>query len=86
MTTQAASSPIVRRATSADLESLGRLGALLVQAHHAFDERRFLAAGTRTPGDYAAFLGVQLQNPDVVIFVAEQMEVIGYAFASVGCY
>jgi hypothetical protein len=45
----APSGPMVRRATSADLGSLGRLGALLVQEHHDFDGRHFLAARNRTP-------------------------------------
>ena len=32
--------PIVRRATGADVASLGSLGALLVQEHHEFDRQR----------------------------------------------
>ena len=47
--TDTATGPVVRRATSADLPSLGRLGALLVQEHHDFDGQRFLAARSRTP-------------------------------------
>jgi hypothetical protein len=35
---------VVRRATPADLPSIGRLGALLVEEHYDFDPRRFLAA------------------------------------------
>jgi len=38
----------IREAANADLPHLGRLGALLVQEHHDFDRRRFLAAKNRT--------------------------------------
>jgi len=70
---------------------VGHLGALLVELHHQFDARRFLAARSRTPADYAAFLGSQLDDPDVVteFFEAESVqarvdfvapvEVTGYA-------
>jgi ribosomal protein S18 acetylase RimI-like enzyme len=79
--------PIVRHATSADLPTLGRLGALLVQQHHDFDGRRFLAANTRTPDHYAEFLGSQLDDPDVLVLVAEhEGRVIGYTFAAMEGY
>lgn len=78
---------IVRRATPADLESLGRLGTLLVQEHHEFDARRFLAPGSRTPAAYASFLGSQLEDPDVIVLVVEHRGgVIGYAYAAVEGY
>jgi ribosomal protein S18 acetylase RimI-like enzyme len=78
---------VVRRATAADLPILGRLGALLVQEHHEFDSRRFLAARSRTPDDYAAFLRSQLEDPDVVVLVAEKDgRVIGYAYGAIEGY
>jgi ribosomal protein S18 acetylase RimI-like enzyme len=78
---------IVRHATSADLPSLGRLGALLVQQHHDFDRRRFLSPSPRTPDHYAAFLGTQLDDPDVLVIVAEhEGRVIGYTFAAMEGY
>src|SRR5262245_11823429 len=87
MTDQPPTGPLVRRAISADVPSLGRLGALLVQEHHDFDGRRFLAARTRTPDDYASFLGSQLDDPDVVVLVAEKDgAVIGYAYAAIEGY
>ena len=86
MTGDVSSGPIVRQATSADLASLGRLGALLVQEHHDFDGRRFLAVRSRTPEDYASFLGSQLDNPDAVVFVADHRAVIGYAYAALEGY
>lgn len=78
----AASSPQVRPAIPADLPRLGRLGALLVEEHHAFDAQRFIAGRPRTPADYAAFLAEQLQNPDACILVADvHGDVVGYVYA-----
>jgi ribosomal protein S18 acetylase RimI-like enzyme len=78
---------VIRRATHADMPSLGRLGALLVQQHHEFDPRRFLAASPRTAHHYGEFLGSQLDDPDVLVLVAEQDgRVIGYTFAAMEGY
>ena len=74
----------VRRATSADLPTLGRLGALLVRTHHDFDPKRFIEASPQTETGYASFLGTQLDAPNVAVLVAEQNgEVIGYTYAGV---
>jgi ribosomal protein S18 acetylase RimI-like enzyme len=78
---------VIRRATRDDLKHVGRLGALLVAAHHEFDSRRFLAATDRTKEGYAAFLGSQLDEPDAAVFVAEvDANVIGYAYVAVESY
>ena len=75
---------VVRRATHADATALGRLGALLVEEHHAFDAQRFLAARKGTEEGYGKFLDSQLDDPDVLILVAEDGgAVIGYAYAGV---
>jgi ribosomal protein S18 acetylase RimI-like enzyme len=75
---------IVRRATSADLPAIGRLGALLVEEHHDFDARRFLAPRPSTPADYASFIGAQLDEPDSFVLVADDNgDTIGYAYAVV---
>lgn len=75
---------IVRSATPADLPSIGRLFALLAQAHCDFDSLRFLAASDWTPAGYESWLRGQLGNPDVVILVADDSgTVIGYAYAAV---
>jgi ribosomal protein S18 acetylase RimI-like enzyme len=77
----------VRHATSADLPRVGRLGSLLVEVHHDFDSRRFLAARNRTPADYASFLSSQLNDPDVAVLVADDNgDVIGYTYAGVEGY
>jgi ribosomal protein S18 acetylase RimI-like enzyme len=74
----------IRRATPADLATLGRLGALLVSTHHEFDPERFIAATSRTARGYASFLGSQLEEPEVAVLVAEENgAVIGYAYAGV---
>ena len=74
----------IRRATAADMPAVGRLGALLVRLHHEFDAARFIAASPSTPKGYASYLGTQLDDPDVVILVAENDgDVIGYTYAGV---
>jgi ribosomal protein S18 acetylase RimI-like enzyme len=74
----------VRPALPADLEAIGRLGALLVRAHHDFDPQRFIAATPQTERGYASFLQRQLEEPNVVVLVAEQSgEVLGYSYAGV---
>ena len=78
------SPPLIRRATVADLESLGRLGALLVQEHYEFDARRFFAATPETSAGYAAFLRSQIEDPDASLLVAEQDgRVVGYAYGTI---
>jgi ribosomal protein S18 acetylase RimI-like enzyme len=65
-----------------DVPTLGRLGAILVRTHHDFDPKRFLPATPRTEQGYGTFLGTQLDEPNIVILVAERDgEVIGYAYA-----
>jgi ribosomal protein S18 acetylase RimI-like enzyme len=78
---------LVRAATSADLPRIGRLGSLLVEEHHEFDQRRFLPAKHRTPADYAIFMNTQLDKPDIVVLVADvNGDVIGYTYAAVEGY
>jgi|SRR6185312_6708789 len=82
-----ASTTTIRRASTADLPRLGRLGALLVEEHHHFDERRFLPTRDRTPADYAAFLVRQLADPHVIVLVADDHgDVVGYAYATIEGY
>ena len=74
----------IRPATLTDLTAIGRLGALLVRVHHDFDPQRFIAPTPRTEHGYGSFLGTQLDEPNVIVLVAEREgEVIGYAFAGV---
>lgn len=73
---------VIRPAVPADLPAVGRLGALLVRVHHAFDAARFIPATDGTEQAYAAWLGTQLREPDVLVLVAERDgEVLGYAYA-----
>ena len=72
----------IRRATEADAPALGRLGALLLRAHHAFDPQRFMAPGRNPEAGYGSFLVSELGDDDVAVFVAEREgEVIGYVYA-----
>ncbi|MFN2375052.1 MAG: N-acetyltransferase family protein [Candidatus Binatia bacterium] len=77
-----AANVLIRPARPGDAEALGRLGAMLVRAHHEFDRRRFLAPGDGIEEGYARFLGNQLEDPDVVILVAAlDGNVVGYVYA-----
>ena len=79
---------VIRLAVTADLPALGRLGAMLVQAHHDFDRQRFLEPVEDIESGYAWFLGTQLEEDDVVIYVAERPAapdrpegIVGYVYA-----
>ena len=73
---------LIRPAEPSDLPALGRLGATLVRIHHAFDPARFMAPGAGVESGYQWFLGTQLDEPDVVIYVAERAgAVVGYVYA-----
>jgi ribosomal protein S18 acetylase RimI-like enzyme len=72
----------IRRATAADLPVLGRLGAMLLRSHYAFDPLRFMAPRGDPESGYAWFLGSQLTEDDVALFVAERAGiVVGYVYA-----
>jgi ribosomal protein S18 acetylase RimI-like enzyme len=74
----------IRPATPADLAAIGQLGALLVRVHHGFDPDRFIAATPQTARSYGSFLGTQLDEPNILVLVAERDgEVVGYAYAGV---
>lgn len=75
---------MIRRARAADLGTVGRLGALLVRTHHEFDAKRFIAATPKTEEGYGYFLGTQLEEPGIIVLVAERnAAVIGYTYAGV---
>jgi ribosomal protein S18 acetylase RimI-like enzyme len=73
---------LIRPATVADLPALGKLGAMLLREHYAFDPKRFMAPRGNPEEGYAWFLGTQLEESDVAVFVAERGDsVIGYVYA-----
>lgn len=77
----------IRPAIPADVPTLGRMGALLVRAHHEFDARRFIEATPETEHGYGSYLRSQLRKPDIVVLVAERAGVVlGYTFAGVEGY
>lgn len=75
---------VIRRARETDLPALGRLGALLIRTHHAFDRDRFMSPAGDPEAGYAWFLGTQLHDADVAILVAERgSDIAGYVYAAV---
>jgi ribosomal protein S18 acetylase RimI-like enzyme len=79
-----ASDLVIRRASSADLREMGRLGAVLLRTHYAFDPQRFMAPGHDPESGYAWFLGTQLQEADAIVLVAERArKIVGYVYAAV---
>ena len=73
---------VIRLANESDVPALGRLGALLVETHYAFDQQRFMAPGANSAEGYAWFLRSQLKEKDVVVYVAERAgAIIGYVYA-----
>lgn len=78
---------LIRPASSTDLPALGRLGASLVRFHHGLDPRRFIPASAGTEKGYAQYLGSQLDQPGVILLVAENDgEVIGFTYAGLEGY
>jgi ribosomal protein S18 acetylase RimI-like enzyme len=66
------------------MSAIGRLGALLVREHHDFDPLRFIPATPRTQDQYGWYLGTQLEEPNIVILVAERDgKVVGYTYSGV---
>jgi ribosomal protein S18 acetylase RimI-like enzyme len=73
----------IRAATPADRPALGRLGALLVEVHHQFDPKRFIAPTAQTPRGYGHFLVSQIGREGVVVLAAAEGDaVVGYTYAA----
>jgi GNAT superfamily N-acetyltransferase len=72
----------IRRAVETDLPALGRLGAELMRVHVTFDPLRFMDPGADPESGYAWFLGTQIHDDEVAIFVAEaDGGPVGYVYA-----
>src|SRR4051794_3685536 len=73
---------IIRPALHADMKAVGRLGALLIQEHFAFDPDRFIPASPDSPQRYGSFLGSQLGRDNIIVLVADMGgEVVGYTYS-----
>lgn len=73
----------IRRAEARDSEALGRLGAMLMQTHYAFDPHRFLRPYDSVESGYASFLASVVGSRDASVFVAERAdEVVGYIYVA----
>ena len=74
----------IRPAVHADMNAVGRLGALLIEEHFDFDPDRFIPASPDSPQRYGSFLGSQLERENIIVLVAEsEGEVVGYTYAGV---
>jgi GNAT superfamily N-acetyltransferase len=83
-TTGKRSRPLIRLAEPSDTDALGKLGIALMQAHYAFDERRFLEPTQADAAGYAHFLRSQLDDKDSVVLVADHRgAIVGYVYAAV---
>jgi len=70
----------VRPARPADCKAMGRMGAALARAHHAWDPQRFFIWDDIEKG-YAWWLGRELKNRRAVVLAAVKRGwVIGYAY------
>jgi ribosomal protein S18 acetylase RimI-like enzyme len=70
----------IREPRRADLPALGRLGAALAAAHHAWDPARFFVVDRMADG-YAWWLGRELRNRRAVVLAAFRAgRVVGYAY------
>ena len=72
----------IRKAERRDLDALGRLGAMLMRTHYAFDSQRFIAPRDSAEEGYAWFLGSVLDSDDNAVFVAEDGEIVGYVYVA----
>jgi ribosomal protein S18 acetylase RimI-like enzyme len=71
----------IRRAAARDLSAVGRLGAMLMRTHYAFDPLRFLPTGQSAESGYASFLGSVMDSSDSCVLVAEEDdEIAGYIY------
>jgi GNAT superfamily N-acetyltransferase len=72
----------IRKAEPRDMAAVGRLGAMLIQTHYAFDAKRFLAPMAGAERGYGAYLASLLDSKDDCIFVADRDgEIVGYVWA-----
>src|SRR5262245_13748271 len=75
---------VIRRATATDMPALAKRSATLLQPHYGFDPQRFMAPRGDPESGYAWFLGTQLKEDDVAVFVAERSgAVLGYVYAGI---
>jgi len=52
--------------------------------HHELDPKRFIEAGPQTERAYASFIGSQLEDPSMIVLVAEsEGKVAGYSYSGI---
>jgi ribosomal protein S18 acetylase RimI-like enzyme len=73
----------IRPAERRDHEALGRLGAMLMRTHYAFDPQRFLAPHEDAERGYGSFLTHVMRAEDNLVLVADDGgNVAGYVYAA----
>jgi ribosomal protein S18 acetylase RimI-like enzyme len=71
---------VIRRAEPADLSAVGKLAGALVRFHYALNPKRYLLVDGVEAG-YVRYFRGELENPRVVLSVAEQDgAIIGYGY------
>jgi ribosomal protein S18 acetylase RimI-like enzyme len=74
---------IVRDARPGDGEAMGKLGAMLVNEHHHFDPKRFIAPVPRLSERYGEFLVSRIGQPQMIVLVADLAgDVVGYCYSA----
>ena len=73
----------IRNAREEDLTAVGEQAGQLVRMHHAWDRLRWMMPEGVEAG-YARFFSSQLDDPDTIILVAEDLQgdIVGYAYAA----
>jgi len=52
--------------------------------HHELDPKRFIQASPQTEHAYASFIGSQLEDPSMIVLVAEhEGNVVGYSYSGI---
>lgn len=78
---------IVRPATAADVEPLGKFSAQLTALHHHWDAERFLDGSKMMPNGYGGMLVKQIGKRETVLLVVEEDgAVVGYCWAGMAGY
>ena len=73
----------IRKAGRGDAATLGKLGAMLMRTHYAFDPKRFLPAAEGTEQGYGSFLSSMIESDEDCVFVAEDNGAIaGYVWGA----
>jgi ribosomal protein S18 acetylase RimI-like enzyme len=75
---------VIRPAEPRDLDTIGRMGVLLLRQHYDFDRQRFMAPRPDAEQGYSWFLGTQIGSHEAVVCVAEREgRIVGYVYGAI---